>query len=76
MESFPFSNRMTSTQLLGKRLVSLTSPQNLTNALKEYDLRDWMLISSRKPGPRAKKVDFPVISYGTLRTGMSRNRGI
>ncbi|KAF2483152.1 hypothetical protein BDY17DRAFT_323910 [Neohortaea acidophila] len=49
---------------------------NLTDAMKRYDLRDWMLIATRKPGPRAKKVDFPVINYGTVLTGKPYYNGI
>jgi hypothetical protein len=33
--------------------------------LKNYDLRDYMLIKSRKPGPRAKFTDLPAIPYGS-----------
>ena len=51
------------------RYVILTCLQDLTTALKRYDLRDWMLIKTRKPGPRAKKTDLPAINYGTVRTG-------
>lgn len=45
--------------------------QNLSDALHDYDLRDWMLIKTRKPGPRAKfkQDDLPSITYGTVRTG-------
>jgi len=39
--------------------------QTLTDALKEYDLRDYMLMKSRKPGPRAKFTDLPAIPYGS-----------
>ncbi|GAB7326160.1 hypothetical protein MBLNU13_g10166t1 [Cladosporium sp. NU13] len=37
----------------------------LTDALKTYDLRDYMLMKSRKPGPRAKFTDLPAIPYGS-----------
>lgn len=33
--------------------------------MKTYDLRDYMLIKSRKPGPRAKYTDLPTIPYGS-----------
>lgn len=39
--------------------------QSLTEALKTYDLRDYMLMKSRKPGPRAKFTDLPVIPHGS-----------
>ena len=29
-----------------------------------------MLLKSRKPGPRAKNIDLPVIVHGTIRTGL------
>lgn len=41
--------------------------QNLTDALKQYDLRDWMLLPDREPGPRTKKIELPTITYGTVR---------
>lgn len=47
----------------------LTTIKNLTDALHFFDLRDWMLLKSRKPGPRTKPLDLPTIPYGTLRTG-------
>ena len=43
--------------------------QDLSTALRKYDLRDWMLIKTRQPGPRAKKTDLPNIQYGTVRCG-------
>ncbi|KAK3638476.1 hypothetical protein LTR56_003222 [Elasticomyces elasticus] len=45
----------------------------LTDALKRYDLRDYMLIPTRKPGPRATHTDLPKITYGTvkIRTSVS-----
>jgi hypothetical protein len=39
--------------------------QTLTDALKNFDLRDYMLLKSRKPGPRAKFLDLPPIIYNT-----------
>jgi len=45
-------------------LLTKTS-QTLTEALKSYDLRDYMLMKSRKPGPRAKFTDLPAIPYGS-----------
>jgi hypothetical protein len=33
--------------------------------LRGYDLRDYMLMKSRKPGPRAKFTDLPAIPYGS-----------
>jgi hypothetical protein len=42
-----------------------TISQTLTEALRCYDLRDYMLMKSRKPGPRAKFTDLPVIPYGS-----------
>ncbi|EMC91643.1 hypothetical protein BAUCODRAFT_299981 [Baudoinia panamericana UAMH 10762] len=44
---------------------------NLTTALQEYDLRDYMLIPTRHPGPRSKdKVKgLPTIPYGTANAG-------
>lgn len=43
--------------------------ENLTDALKSYDLRDYMLLKSRKPGPRAKHTDLPAIAYSSERKG-------
>lgn len=37
----------------------------MTEALKSYDLRDYMLLKSRTPGPRAKSTDLPAILYGS-----------
>lgn len=37
--------------------------------MKQYDLRDYMLLKSRKPGPRAKHVNLRVITYGTQHGG-------
>lgn len=34
--------------------------------MQTYDLRDYMLVKSRKPGPRAKYIDLPAIPYGTV----------
>jgi hypothetical protein len=33
--------------------------------MKRFDLRDYMLIKSRTPGPRAKFLDLPSIPYGS-----------
>lgn len=45
---------------------SLTvTSQTLTEALRDYDLRDYMLMKTRKPGPRAKFVDLPIIPYSS-----------
>ena len=44
--------------------------------MRKYDLRDWMLITTRKPGPRAKKIDLPNIHYGTVRTGTPLSIGM
>lgn len=51
------------------RLHQLTVYQDLTTALRNYDLRDWMIIKTREPGPRTKKIELPTIHYGTVRTG-------
>ncbi|KAK4958451.1 hypothetical protein LTR10_004879 [Elasticomyces elasticus] len=47
----------------------------LTDALKEYDLRDYMLVPTRKPGPRAKHTNLPLIPYGTRKTGNALSLG-
>lgn len=39
--------------------------QTLTEALKDYDLRDYMLMKTRKPGPKAKFTDLPAVTYGS-----------
>ncbi|KAK5713850.1 hypothetical protein LTR17_017425 [Elasticomyces elasticus] len=44
-------------------------PICLSDALKQYDLRDYMLIAARKPGPRAKHTNLPLIPYCTKSTG-------
>ncbi|KAK3721010.1 hypothetical protein LTR37_003300 [Vermiconidia calcicola] len=49
---------------------ALGTHMTLTDALRQYDLRDWMLLKSRKPGPRAKHTNLPMVSYGTVRTGL------
>ncbi|KAK5725612.1 hypothetical protein LTR15_003802 [Elasticomyces elasticus] len=41
----------------------------LTDALKDYDLRDYMLVSTRPHGPRAQHTNLPRIPYGTTRCG-------
>ncbi|KAK3628001.1 hypothetical protein LTR56_018864 [Elasticomyces elasticus] len=41
----------------------------LTDALKDYDLRDYMLVSTRPHGPRARHTNLPRIPYGTTRCG-------
>lgn len=43
--------------------------QTLTDALKDFDLRDYMILKSRKPGPRAKHPDLPTILYASYRKG-------
>ncbi|KAK5704178.1 hypothetical protein LTR97_003191 [Elasticomyces elasticus] len=43
--------------------------QCLTDALKDYDLRDYMLVSTRPHGPRAQHTNLPRIPYGTTRCG-------
>ena len=43
--------------------------QDLSTALRRFDLRDWMLLKTRKPGPRTKKIDLPTIPYTTVRCG-------
>ncbi|KAK5701552.1 hypothetical protein LTR97_004367 [Elasticomyces elasticus] len=47
----------------------------LTDALKQYDLRDYMLVPTRKPGPRAKHTNLPVIPYGTKKSGTAMGVG-
>lgn len=42
----------------------------MTDALKLYDLRDYMLLKSRKPGPRAKHLDLPPVLYGSRRASL------
>ncbi|TKA72701.1 hypothetical protein B0A55_06487 [Friedmanniomyces simplex] len=49
--------------------------QFLTDALKEFDLRDYMLIPTRKPGPRAKHTNLPLIPYGTKKSGTALGIG-
>ncbi|KAK5115649.1 hypothetical protein LTR85_009820 [Meristemomyces frigidus] len=49
---------------------------NLTTALNTYDLRDYMLIKARTPGPHAKHTQLPAITYGTLRSGMGWGLGM
>ena len=44
--------------------------------MAEYDLRDYMLIKSRKPGLRAKHINLPPIRYATVRTGMGLGLGM
>ncbi|KAK5724828.1 hypothetical protein LTR15_004877 [Elasticomyces elasticus] len=48
----------------------------LSDALKNYDLRDYMLIPTRTPGPRAKHTDLPAISYATKKTGTAIGVGM
>ena len=43
------------------RLKANNDAQTLTEALKEFDHRHWMLIPSRKTGPRMNNVELPVI---------------
>ena len=50
--------------------------QMLTDALRRHDLRDYMLLKSREPGPRAKHTDLPAITYATIRTGMGYGLGM
>lgn len=54
----------------------LTEYQNLSKALSDYDLRDYMLIKTRVPGPRAKRTDFPDIPYATVHTGLGYGMGM
>ncbi|KAK6391539.1 hypothetical protein LTR65_004374 [Meristemomyces frigidus] len=49
---------------------------NLSEALREFDLRDYMLIKTRVPGPRAKHKNLPGIPYATVRTGMGYGLGM
>lgn len=44
--------------------------QTLTEALKDFDLRDYILLKSRKPGPRATFLDLPQIPYSTQTKGI------
>jgi hypothetical protein len=44
--------------------------QTLTEALKDFDLRDYMLLKSRKPGPRATFVNLPPIPYSSQTKGI------
>lgn len=35
--------------------------------MKAYDLRRYMLLKARSPGPPAEHIDLPSIPYGTIR---------
>jgi hypothetical protein len=61
---------------VSRNVVRLILAQNLSTALQEYDLRDYMLIKSRPPGPRAKHTDLPAIPYGTVRQGAGWGLGM
>lgn len=54
----------------------LMKHQNLSEALSSYDLRDYMLIKTRAPGPRAKRIEFPTIPYATVRKGLGWGLGM
>jgi hypothetical protein len=56
-------NQLHFTSLAYQPLTNIS--QTLTEALKQYDLRDYMLIKSRTPGPRAKFTDLPAIPHGS-----------
>lgn len=68
-ESKALPQTIVSIQVSSEMICDLTFVQTMTAALRKYDLKDWMLVKTRKPGPRAKKIDLPQISYGTVRTG-------
>jgi len=55
---------------------TLTYMQQLSEALRTYDLRDYMLLKSRIPGPRSKHKDLPEIDYGTVRVGRGYGLGM
>ncbi|KAI7161500.1 hypothetical protein KC349_g2738 [Hortaea werneckii] len=42
----------------------------ISHAMNVFDLRDYMLLKSRSPGPRAKHLDLPSIPYGTVRVNL------
>ncbi|KAK3112783.1 hypothetical protein LTR53_010580 [Teratosphaeriaceae sp. CCFEE 6253] len=48
----------------------------LTEALREYDLRDCMLLKTRRPGPRSKHKDLPAITYGSYIAGLGYPLGV
>ncbi|KAK5728001.1 hypothetical protein LTR17_012308 [Elasticomyces elasticus] len=47
----------------------------LTDALKNYDLQDYMLLPSRTAGPHAQTIDLPLIIYGTKKCGTAVGLG-
>ncbi|KAK5699377.1 hypothetical protein LTR17_023307 [Elasticomyces elasticus] len=47
----------------------------LTEALRNYELRDYMLVPTRTPGPRAKHTNLPLIPYGTKKSGTALGIG-
>ncbi|RMZ11624.1 hypothetical protein D0860_03330 [Hortaea werneckii] len=40
---------------------------SLSQAMKAYDLRRYMLLKAHSPGPPAEHIDLPSIPYGTIR---------
>ncbi|KAK3070968.1 hypothetical protein LTR53_009505 [Teratosphaeriaceae sp. CCFEE 6253] len=48
----------------------------LTEALRDYDLRDYMLLKTRKPGPRSKHRYLPAITYGSHIAGLGYPLGV
>ncbi|RMY52168.1 hypothetical protein D0865_05944 [Hortaea werneckii] len=58
------------------RPVSADRLQTISHAMNVFDLRDYMLLKSRSPGPRAKHLDLPSIPYGTVRVNLGCGKTI